>query len=74
MSASSYGVTNTGWPPVADLSCASQVLAAWLAGWAASGCEPRQPAAPPVRYGLLMVAALLSRAGSIAQVRCALPA
>src|ERR1022692_238191 len=65
-SASAYGVTKTGWPAVADFSPLSQSFAAWLAGrllW------PAQSAVPPKAYGLVMVSALDSRAGSIAQVR-----
>src|SRR5258707_15554067 len=76
ISASSYGVRNTRCPAVADLSPASQAVAARLAG-SARGCacrgEPLQTATPPVWYGLLIVVALASRAGSIAHVRRAAP-
>src|SRR5260221_13232223 len=76
MSASSYGVTNTCCPAVADLSPASQAVAARLAG-SARGCacrgEPLQTATPPVWYGLLIVVALARRARAIAHVRRAAP-
>src|SRR5215472_4200993 len=75
MSASSYGVTNTCCPAVADLSPASQALAGWLACSGRSAGPPGrdgQPATPPTSYGLLITAALESSAGSIAHVSCAL--
>ena len=68
-STSAYGVTKTGWPAVAEVSPASHSFAGWLAGLLSC---PSQFLVPPNRYGAVMVCALASKAGSIAQVRCAL--
>jgi len=71
MSASAYGVTNTGCPAVAVVSPASQSAAAGLAGCFLPRHAPLWTALT-TWYGLVMVATLASSAGSIAQVRFAL--